>query len=289
MHWTTPAPHEVPYSARKSPLAWLGGKSRLADTIVERMPEHESYCEVFAGAAWVFFRKPPSKVEIVNDINRDLVTLYRCTKNHLTELLAQFRWMLVARDEFDRFLRTPGDALTDIQRAARFYYLSKSAFGAKVDGPTFGISATAPPRLNLTRIEEDLSQAHLRLARCWIENRPFEQVVRHFDRPETLFYVDPPYYGCEGDYGPGIFGREDFQRLAELLSGVQGRFILSLNDRPEVRSIFEAFRIEAVKTRYTIGQGGTRKGVGEVLITNYDPATAEPRTRRPGKGASKPG
>ena len=67
----------------KSPLAWLGGKSRLADRIIDVMPDHQTYCEVFAGAAWVLFKKPESKVEIINDINSDLTNLYRCVKHHL--------------------------------------------------------------------------------------------------------------------------------------------------------------------------------------------------------------
>jgi hypothetical protein len=128
---------------RKSPLAWLGGKSQLADRIVDRMPTHTTYCEVFAGAAWVLFKKPESKIEIINDINRELVTLYRCVKHHLPELVQQFRWMLVARDEFDRFMKTPADTLTDIQRAARFFFLAKTSFGAKVKGRR---SASPPPR-----------------------------------------------------------------------------------------------------------------------------------------------
>jgi len=256
----------------KSPLAWLGGKSRLADTIIQRFPAHETYVEVFAGAAWVLFRKPESDVEIINDINRDLVNLYRCVKHHLAELCAQFRWMLVARDEFDRFLQTPADTLTDIQRAARFYYLAKSSFGARLDKPTFGIAASAPSRLNLLRIEEDLSEAHLRLSRVYIENRPYAQIVERFDRPGTLFYLDPPYWGCEGDYGPGVFSREDFQRLAEQLGGIKGKFLLSLNDTPGVRETFHGFHIESVKTRYTVSaKTSGKKEVGEVLISNYKP------------------
>lgn len=258
-------------SARKSPLAWLGGKSRLADQIIERMPDHEAYCEVFAGAAWVLFRKPESKVEIINDINRELVTLYRCVKHHLAELVAQFRWMLVARDEFDRFMQTPAETLTDIQRSARFYYLSKMAFGARVRSPTFGIAATGAPRLNLLRVEEDLSEAHLRLSRVYVENRPYADVINRFDKPGTLFYVDPPYWGCEGDYGAGLFAREDFARLAGQLDGLKGRFILSLNDRPEVREVFANFRIEGVTTRYSIS-ATNKQPAGEVLITNFEPA-----------------
>lgn len=252
----------------KSPLAWLGGKSQLADRIIERMPEHYAYCEVFAGAAWVLFRKPESKVEIINDINRELTTLYRCVKYHLAELLLQFRWMLVARDEFDRFLQTPPDTLTDIQRAARFFYLAKTSFGAKVAKPTFGIAATGPVRLNLLRLEEDLSEAHLRLSRVTIENRPYAQVIDRFDKPKTLFYIDPPYWNCEQDYGAGLFERADFARLAEQLDGLKGKFILSLNDVQGVRDTFANFKIEAVKTRYSIAAKASTP-VGEVLITNF--------------------
>lgn len=258
-------------SAGKSPLAWLGGKSKLADEIIRRMPDdHQAYCEVFAGAAWVLFKKPESKVEIINDINRDLVTLYRCVKFHLEELCKQFKWMLVARDEFDRFLATPAETLTDIQRAARFYYLAKTSFGAKVAKPTFGIAATGPSRLNLMRIEEDLSEAHLRLHRVYIENRPYSQVIDRFDKPGTLFYLDPPYWGCEDDYGKHLFSQDDFTTLATQLDGVKGRFILSLNDTPGVRDVFGNFRIEAVKTRYSISAKANTQ-VGEVLITNFKP------------------
>ncbi len=252
----------------KSPLAWLGGKSRLADRIIERMPDHQTYCEVFAGAAWVLFKKPESKVEIINDINADLTNLYRCVKHHLGELVAQFRWMLVSRDEFDRFLKTPADTLTDIQRAARFFYLAKSSFGARIVRPTYGISATGAPRLNLLRIEEDLSEAHLRLARVFIENKPYDQVIQRFDKPGTLFYVDPPYWDCESDYGEGLFSREDFGRLAGLLDGLKWRFILSLNDTPGVRETFANFHIEAVKTRYSIS-GAKKQEAAEVLISNF--------------------
>lgn len=254
---------------RKSPLAWLGGKSRLADQIIDRMPAHTAYCEVFAGAAWVLFKKPESKVEIINDINGELVTLYRCVKHHLPALVEQFRWMLIARDEFDRFMATPADTLTDIQRSARFYYLSKAAFGAKVRSPTFGIAASQPSRLNLLRLEEDLSEAHLRLSRVFIESKPYQDIITRFDKPGTLFYVDPPYWGCENDYGKDLFSRADFTTLAAMLAKIKGKFILSLNDTTGVREVFGDFNLEKVKTRYSVGAKKNQQ-VGELLITNFN-------------------
>jgi DNA adenine methylase len=102
-------------------LSYLGGKSRLTDQIIKRIPEHECYVEVFCGASWLLFRKEESKTEIINDINSDLVTLYRVVKHHLDEFVRYFRWIIVSREEFERFRNTPPAVLTDIQRAARFY------------------------------------------------------------------------------------------------------------------------------------------------------------------------
>lgn len=254
----------------KSFLAWVGGKSLLADRIIALAPPHTCYCEVFAGAAWVLFKKPESKVEVLNDLNADLVTLYRVVQNHLEEFIRYFRWTLVSRDEFARLKKVRPETLTDIQRAARLYYMVKAAFGAKASGSTFGTSTTVPPRLNLLRIEEELSGAHLRLARVLIENQPFHEFIPTKDRAHTWFYIDPPYYGCEGYYGPGMFEPADFERLAALLECVKGRFVMSINDHPEVRRIFVAFRRFGASTTYTL-RGGTGKRVGELLFTNFEP------------------
>ncbi|MCB2187700.1 MAG: DNA adenine methylase [Deltaproteobacteria bacterium] len=247
---------------------WLGGKSRLARTIVERIPEHTCYVEPFAGAAWVLFRKPPSKVEVLNDINRDIMTLYRVLQYHLEEFLRYFKWALVSREEFERIRALPPESLTDIQRAARFYYLQKTCFGGRTCSPSFGASACQPPRLNLLRIEEELSAAHLRLSRILLECLPYGEVITRYDRPETFFYLDPPYWGCEKDYGRGVFSREDFSLLAELLAGVSGKFMLSINDVPEIRELFAGFSRKEVRQRYSVGpDNGQHKP--ELLITNY--------------------
>lgn len=253
----------------KSFLAWVGGKSRLTDVIIPLIPEHHCYCEVFAGASWMLFRKEPSKVEIINDINSDLVTLYRVVKNHLEEFIKTLKWILVARDEFDRFMQTSPEVLTDIQRAARFFYIAKTGFGARISSPTFGISATQPSRFNLLRIEEELSDAHIRLHRVYVENRQYKQVIERFDKEDTFFYVDPPYFGCEDIYGKGLFGKQDFTTLRDQLAGVKGKFIMSINNAPEIRELFKDFHIREVGTKYTLSSKGT-KSVTELLISNFD-------------------
>ena len=255
----------------RSPMAgWLGGKSRLANRIIDRIPEHDCYVEPFAGAAWVLFRKPLeiSKSEVLNDVNRELITVYRVLQNHLEEFVRYFKWMLVSRDEFERMKRVNPDTLTDIQRAARFYYLQKNCFGGMVSRPTFGYSMTKGPKLNLLRIEEELSQVHLRLSGVFVECEPFADLIRRYDRPNTFFYLDPPYWGCEDDYGKDVFSRADFEILAEVLGGIKGKFLLSLNDVPEVRELFGAFKVEAVTLKYSCGKSNNTKA-SELFITNY--------------------
>jgi len=195
-------------------VPWPGGKRRLAKHIlplIEKSPHH-CYVEPFAGGAAILFMRTPAPVEIINDLNGELVRLYRCVRHHLDELVRQFRWALVSREMFRWAQMEQPETLTDIQRAARFFYLQKLAFGAKVAGQTFGTAATAGPRLNLLRIEEDLSAAHLRLARVTIEHLPWQDCIARYDRPETLFYCDPPYFETEG-YGQG-FALEQHEALA---------------------------------------------------------------------------
>jgi DNA adenine methylase len=184
-------------------LSYLGGKSLLTKKIIPLIPEHGCYCEVFAGAAWLLFRKPESKVEIINDINADLVTFYRVVKNHLEEFVRYLKWILVSRDEFARFREEDPETLTDIQRAVRFYYLLRNGYSSRILKPTFSISTLKRSNFNLLRIEEELSMAHLRLSRVYIENMHYQDLIPRFGRPHTFFYVDPPYLGLRGLLWPG--------------------------------------------------------------------------------------
>lgn len=255
----------------RSPLAgWLGGKAALSTRIAAMLPEHTCYCEPFAGAAWVLFRKPESRVEVLNDINREIVTFYRVVRHHLEEFVRYFKWILISRDEFERLKRVAPDTLTDIQRAARFYYLQQMCFGGRMDDrPAFGYAAVRGPKLNLLRIEEQLSAAHLRLARVYVECLPYHEILKRYDKPETIFYLDPPYWDCENYYGKGIFCKDDFTILAEMLSRIQGKFILSLNDRPEVREIFSGYKVEEAQVNYTCSNGKNLKA-GELIFRNFD-------------------
>lgn len=132
--------------------------------------------------------------------------------------------------------------LTDLERAARFLYLQRTAFGGKVAGRSFGVSAASAARFDVTKLQPLLEALHERLAAVVIECLPWSEAIARYDRPETLFHLNPPYWGSEGDCGKDLFGREDIQRLATQLAGIKGKFILSINDTPQIRQIFAAFQ-----------------------------------------------
>jgi len=180
-------------------IPWLGGKRRLADIILSRFPQHSCYVEVFAGGAALYFLRQPADVEVINDINGDVVNLYRVVKSHLEEFVRQFKWALSSREIFKWTQDTPPETLTDIQRAARFYYLQHQAFGGRVQSQTWGTATTAAaPTVNLLRLEESLSAAHLRLHGAYIERLDWKDCLRRYDRAHTFFYLDPPHLHTAG-------------------------------------------------------------------------------------------
>jgi len=247
-------------------IPWMGGKRRLAQPILELFPAHECYVEAFCGAAAIYFTKQPSDVEVLNDINGELVNLYRVIQHHVEEFARQFKWALSSRQVFEWEQLKDPRTLTDIQRAARFYYLQKHSFGGRVDGQNFGTATTSGPRLNLLRLEEELSQAHLRLYGTYVENLPWADVVARYDRPHTLFYLDPPYWETEG-YGVE-FGFENYLRMAELARTVKASMVISINDHPKIRETFSGLHMESLGITYTVGGGGSGGQAKELLLWN---------------------
>lgn len=259
-----------------SPVAgYIGGKKQLAQrvaSLIEQIP-HQLYAEPFVGMGGVFFRRSlVPKSEVINDISGDVITLFRILQRHYPQFLEVMRFQLTSRREFERLVKTDPSTLTDLERAARFLYLQRLAFGGKVTGRSYGVDTTGPARFNLTRLAPILEEVHERLSSVAIENLNWSAFIERYDRLETLFFLDPPYYGCEDDYGKEVFPRSDFARLADRLDTIKGRFLMTLNDRPEVREIFARFPMADVNLTYTIA-GGEGKQVGEVII--MDKATAE--------------
>jgi DNA adenine methylase len=253
-------------------IPWIGGKRRLAELLLARFPPHTCYVEVFAGGAALFFLRHPAEVEVLNDVNGDLVNLYRVVRHHLEEFVRQFKWALSSRQVFEWTKATPPTTLTDIQRAARFFYLQQQAFGGKLEGQTWGTATTAPP-INLLRIEENLSAAHLRLTNAYIENLDWAACMERYDRPHTLFYLDPPYWETEG-YGVP-FPWDQYEAIAATMASCKGKVVLSINDHPDIRRCFGRFAMEELEIDYTVGGAQNRVPRKELVIYSWD-REAEP-------------
>jgi DNA adenine methylase len=249
---------------------YIGGKRILSKLLIQRIREtpHEFYAEPFVGMGGVFLRRPfQPAMEAINDVNGEVVNLFRILQRHYPQFMEVMRFQITSRREFERLAKTDPSTLTDLERAARFLYLQRVAYGGKVRGQTFGVSMRGA-RFNLLKLAGQLEDIHERVAGVVIENLGWREFISRYDRPGMLFYLDPPYWGCEDDYGKAVFSREEFAALADVLAGIKGRFIMSLNAVPGVFETFAAFHIEEVDCTYSVGGGGNSKAVKEVIISS---------------------
>jgi DNA adenine methylase len=252
----------------KGPLSYIGGKCRIADRIIEIFPQHLTYCEPFCGGAQTMFHKKPSKVEILNDIDSEISNFFRVCQSHYEEFLRCLRFTIVSRKTFSLLKSTNPETLTDIQRATRYFYLLKNSFAGLARNPNYHYSVSQPPSFNVTKIPELIEATHKRLARVQIESLPYQDILKRYDRPTTLFYIDPPYFGKK--LYRFNFLEKDFEELEQCLRSLRGKFVLSLNDVPEVRTIFSTFRFQEISLHYT-SQRNAGKRYPELLITNFPP------------------
>lgn len=246
-------------------ISWIGGKKLLRKQILEQFPSngtYNRYIEVFGGAGWVLFSKDRhAKMEVYNDINGSLVNLFRVVKYHPEALQKELDWILMSREQFSDAIQEV-HGLTDVQRAARFWIAIKESFGSKCG--FFGLRAK-----NVPKAIEFLKGASRRLSTVVIEHLDFEKLLKTYDRPEALFYLDPPYYDAEHCY-PDRFQPEDHARLKAALENIRGKFILSYNDCPEIRALYDGYAMVEVSRQDNLTmKNSDRKSYKELIIKNY--------------------
>ena len=245
-------------------ISWIGGKKLLRRQILEQFPESgtfDRYIEVFGGAAWLLFAKEQhAKMEVYNDVNGQLVNLFRVVKYHPEALQKELDWLLMSREQFFNAIQQVY-GLTDIQRAARFFIAIKCSFGT--DCRSFAVRP-----LNLGNAVDFLRTASKRLQHVVIENVDFEQLLKTYDRPGVLFYLDPPYYEAE-KYYPDRFQPEDHERLNQALEKLQGKFILSYNDCPEIRTMYQDYKITETDRQDNLAAKTQKRRYKELIIKNF--------------------
>ena len=253
-------------------MSWVGGKKALRDAVLARFPPYyERYIEVFGGAGWVLFHKPPGNdFEVYNDFNPLLANLYRCVRKNPNKLKYKLRYVLNSREDFDYIAllhkRQILPKMHDYDRAAKFYQLIRYSYASGLD--SFGSQPHS--------IWSDfplIDQAAARLQKTVIEHKDFEKVIRQYDRPVSFFYCDPPYFNTESYYKDVGFTRDDHVRLMRALTSIKGFFLVSYNDCPEIRELWDqpGIHIEAISRINNLAQryeGGSQ--FPEVFISNYD-------------------
>lgn len=212
----------------------------------------------------MFFRKERSRAEILNDLDNRLITLLRVFRFHPDELLREIAYLTHSRTEFRDALAQSG--ITDIQKAARFLLVVKTGFGAKISSPSFGYGLTGKAKFSREDVARLVVAARERLDGVVIECLDFADVIARYDSPGTLFYCDPPYIGTAG-YACR-FAMDDHVRLRDALAKIQGRAVVSLNDCPETRRLYDGWDIRELGVAYSVGGKGAdrKKRNGEVVM-----------------------
>ena len=247
------------------PIIRMGGKSRLKKKIIERIPEHKCYIELFFGAGWVYFDKQPSKVEVINDIDKELINLFKMIKYHAPEIERLLQYEFSGRDIFEEYKNCTLEYLTEINRAIRFLYLITQSFAGK--GNSYGYATTTKPAPQIF-YKDVLLKLKERLRNTYIENLSFEKIIAKYDREYSFFFCDPPYFETSGYESE--FGEKEHLILRDKLKSLKGKFLLTINDHEKVREWYKDFNIEEVQVSYSVSKESKgRKKYGELIITNY--------------------
>ena len=257
-------------------MPYLGGKQALVPRLLPLIPEHTAYVEVFGGAAALLLNKPRSSIEAFNDADGELVNLFEVVRDDVDAFLERADFLLYSRELYMRWQADleKGNLPEDrVERAVRFWYVVRSAFGAHPHkGWAFQRSR---PRNSATVLQNALAKIraiHERLKSVEIDHLDFRRCIKNRDGPEVFLFLDPPYLDtCQ--YRVGTFTLEDHQDLAELVTRAKSKWLLTIGDHPKIRKLYSGFQIERVRTHITVSKiiGGKRPTFKQLIIRNYEP------------------
>jgi DNA adenine methylase len=251
-------------------LRWVGGKNSRAKMLIKMFPdEYQAYVEVFGGAGNVLFSKPPSKKEILNDFDGDLVNFWKQVKENHTSLIESFKYILISRQTFDEYAAklNNSDYKDDLERAHIYYYINRLTHAGDMKYPKYSKDRKESKRLDLLLLEQNVNQAYDRLVKVEIERLHFKDIITGYDDNKNFFFLDPPYRNKK-KYRVSMC-EEDYKTLAELCKNLKGKFLMTINDDDFIRELFfhESFFIYAQKVKNHVNDQKLEKS--ELIISNY--------------------
>lgn len=257
-----------------SPIKWVGGKRILRKDIIPLIPKCDCYIEVFGGAGWVLFGKNPKdhKAEVYNDINSDVVNFFKVVRDKYDELEKYYEYMLVSREIFDKMKYYDVEKLTDIQKAFRFWYMLKYAYGGRknhLSDYNYGYGTTRKPPIP-EKQKALIDDCYKRIQNVYIENLDYKILLKKYDSKGSVFYCDPPYLVKGKCYGDNDFTENQHVELCSYLSKLEGKFVLTINDSDFFRDLYKDFYINNTEVNYSSGNANKASGKRkELIITNY--------------------
>lgn len=267
-------------SPTRPPLAYFGGKTRLAPLIAAALPAHEHYVEPFGGSLAVLLAKSRSRMETVNDLDGDLQTFWRALRDQPGELARACALTPHSRAEHAAAYDL-GGAPTDVERARRVWVLLTQGRSGQLRQTGWrhyvdpAGSVTSMPGY-LTGYVERIAPAAARLAGVSLECQPALELIDRYGRsPNVCLYVDPPYLGStrvSGGYRHEMRSESQHRELAEALRSCRASVVLSGYDSPLYADLYDGWHVTRIDT--TTGQGGARKQRREVLWSNTTPEPA---------------
>ena len=251
----------------KPAFKYPGGKSRLLKYILPNIPPHKVYVEPFAGGGSVLLAKESCPKEVLNDINNNITSFYRYVKFHKEALLMELEMMPLSRTNF--YDLRDAKPLTELQKVVWWYWVMLLSFGGQ--GRHYGRCAEGNRVAGYNReyhgkLINDLFE---RIKDVVIECIDYKHVCTFYDADETFFYLDPPYYNCSST-AYDSFNINQLSELANFIKTLKGKWLMSINDTPEVREIFSFAKFKEISIAYSISKSDNskRKKYPELLVSN---------------------
>lgn len=258
-----------------TPISYYGGKQKLVPHIIPLFPKHNLYAEPFVGGGAVFWSKPPSHVEVINDTNRELINFYEICQNEFVELEKMVRISLHSRSYHRdaKVINENPHMFSRLKRAWAIWVLAQQSFSAMLDGSWgYDISKNTTSK-KIARKRADFTEKYaIRLQNVQIECTDALRIIKSRDNKDAFFYCDPPYYNSDCGHYDG-YTLEDFEMLLKTLSNVEGKFMLSSYPSDilsQYTSEFGWFTKSMEQSVSVANKTDKRKTKVEVMTANYD-------------------
>jgi len=258
-------------------IPYYGGKFLMSKRLIEMMPPHKRYIEMFAGGASMFFRKSKAEWTVLNDLDNDIVNLYICVLKEFEKLTEHIYWYPRSRELFNDFKEKIKDSkieIPDPQRAAEYFFIVRNSFNNMLGG-VFSKEAKWD-----VKIIEELKVSKQKLDNVTIENFDFRELVKRYPPRDTdMWYLDPPYVVAKRGYYRNVFddkAHEGLKECADIINEAGGKFMISYDDEDEIRNLYKDYNIQTINTKYVGAPSEKRNEMRtELVILNYEPQSQE--------------